>query len=66
MLEEMQDRLAVEKQVAQFVVALLSNSAYTYYTTQYYAIDTGNANSSTWERLKSDLWSYFKPSDYAY
>ena len=51
---------------AAFAVTLLSGSAYTWYTTQHYAIGTGHANRLTWERLKSDLQSYFKPPDYAY
>ena len=51
---------------AAFTVTLLSGSAYVMYTTQQYAIGTGHANRLTWERLKSDLWSYFKPPDYAY
>ena len=37
---------------ALFSVILLSGSAYIWYTTQYYAIGTGNANRLTWERLK--------------
>ena len=51
---------------APFAVTLLSGSAYIWYTTQYYAIGIGNADRLTWEHLKSDLRSYFKPFDYAY
>ena len=52
--------------MAAFAVTLLSGSAYIWYTAQYYAIGIGHANRLTWERLKSDLWLYFKPLDYAY
>ena len=51
---------------AVFTVTLLSGSAYKWYTTQHYAIKTGNANRLTWEHLKSDLGLYFKPPDYTY
>ena len=51
---------------SEFSVTLLSGSAYAWYTTQYFAIGTGHASRPTWEHLKSDLWSYFKPPDYAY
>ena len=47
-------------------MTLLSSSAYTWYTTQHYAIGAGYANRLTWERLKSNLHLYFKPFDYAY
>ena len=40
---------------AAFKVALLSGRAYTWYITQHYAIDTGDARRLTWEHLKSDL-----------
>ena len=50
---------------AAFAVTL-SGSAYTQYITQHYAIGAGHANRLTWECLKSDIWSYFKPLDYAY
>ena len=48
---------------AAFTVPLLSSRAYTWYTTQHYKIGAGHANKLTWERFKSDLWSYFKPPD---
>ena len=51
---------------AVFAVILLISSAYTWYTTQNYAINTGYAKRLAWKRLKSDLWLYFKPTDYAY
>ena len=51
---------------AAFIVILLSSSAYIWYNTKHYAIGTGHANRLTWERLKSNLQSYFKHSDYAY
>ena len=50
---------------AEFVVTLLSGSAYTWYTTQHYAIGIGHANRLTWEHSKSDLQPYLKPLDYA-
>ena len=51
---------------AAFAVTLLSGCVYTWYTTQHYAIGTGNANRLTWDHLKSDLQSCFKPPNYAY
>ena len=51
---------------AAFAVTFLSGNAYTWYTDQCYAIGNQHSNRLTWEHLKSDLWSYFKPPDYAY
>ena len=51
---------------AAFAVILLNSTACIWYTTQHYAIGTAYANRLTWEHLKSDLWSYFKPLDCAY
>ena len=51
---------------AEFAVTLLSSGAYTWYTTQDYAMGTGHANRLAWGSLKSDLQSYFKPPNYAY
>ena len=45
---------------------MLNGSTYTWYTTQHYAIGTGNAYRLTWEHLKFNLQSYFNPPDYAY
>ena len=51
---------------AEFAMILISGKAYTWYTTQHYAIGIGNANRLSWDRLKSLLPSYFKPPDYTY
>ena len=47
-------------------MTLLSGSAYTWHTTQYYTMGTGHANRLTWEQLKSNLQLYFKPPDDSY
>ena len=51
---------------AEFAVTLLSGSAYTWYTTQYYVIAAGHANRLAWQRFKSNLQSYSKTTEYAY
>ena len=51
---------------ALFIVKLLQGPEYTWFVTQHYSLDRNRPSKLDWQKLNTDIKTYYRPADYVY